>query len=159
MAVKDPPANTGDARDVGSGRSPGEGNGNPLQCSCLEIPMDREAWKLQSIGSQGSDMTEVTKLCPGLQTHVPTRVRVKHKVQEARVSDQKEWWGPGYTQTATLFQLQLFSCEIRIRFDVTRYLDFSRTQDRSELLMHATWTDLKAIIMSGEKCICEGYLT
>ena len=28
----------------GSGRSPGEGNGNPLQCSCLENPMDREAW-------------------------------------------------------------------------------------------------------------------
>ena len=35
-------------RDVGSipgsGRSPGEGNGNPLQCSCLENPMDRGAW-------------------------------------------------------------------------------------------------------------------
>ena len=28
----------------GSGRSPGEGNGNPLQCSCLENPMDRRAW-------------------------------------------------------------------------------------------------------------------
>jgi len=28
----------------GSGRSPGEGNGNPLQDSCLENPMDREAW-------------------------------------------------------------------------------------------------------------------
>ena len=27
-----------------SGRSPGEGNGNPLQCSCLENPMGREAW-------------------------------------------------------------------------------------------------------------------
>ena len=29
----------------GSGRSPGEGNGNPLQCSCLENPMDRQAWR------------------------------------------------------------------------------------------------------------------
>jgi len=28
----------------GSGRSPGEGNGNPFQYSCLENPMDREAW-------------------------------------------------------------------------------------------------------------------
>ena len=27
------------------GRSPGEGNGNPLQCSCLENPMDRGAWQ------------------------------------------------------------------------------------------------------------------
>ena len=37
-----------DAGDVGlipgSGRSPGEGNGNPLQCSCLEYPMDGGAW-------------------------------------------------------------------------------------------------------------------
>ena len=42
--VKNPPASTGDARDVdsipGLGRSPGEGNGNPLQYSCLENPMD-----------------------------------------------------------------------------------------------------------------------
>jgi len=37
------------ARDLslipGSGRSPGEGNGNPLQCSFLENPMDKEAWR------------------------------------------------------------------------------------------------------------------
>ena len=39
------PANAGDIRDVGLiGRSPGEGNGNPLQYSCLENPMDRGAW-------------------------------------------------------------------------------------------------------------------
>ena len=46
--VKNLPANVGDARDMGlisgSGRSPGEGNGNPLQYSCLENSMDREAW-------------------------------------------------------------------------------------------------------------------
>ena len=51
--VKSPPANSGDARDQGSipgsGRSPGEGNGNPLQYSRQENPMDRE---LHSIGSQ-----------------------------------------------------------------------------------------------------------
>ena len=45
---KNPPANAGDVRDVGlipgSGRSPGEGNGNPLQYSCLENPMERGAW-------------------------------------------------------------------------------------------------------------------
>ena len=41
-------ANARDTRDMssipGSGRSPGEGNGNPLQYSCLENPMDGEAW-------------------------------------------------------------------------------------------------------------------
>jgi len=46
--VKNLPANAGDSRDVdsipGLGRSPGEGNGNPLQCSCLRNPMDRGAW-------------------------------------------------------------------------------------------------------------------
>ena len=37
--------NAGDLESVpGSGRSPGEGNGNPLQYSCLEDPMDRGAW-------------------------------------------------------------------------------------------------------------------
>ena len=43
--VKNPPANAGEAGSIpGSGRSPGEGNGNPLQYSCLENPMDRGAW-------------------------------------------------------------------------------------------------------------------
>ena len=38
--------NAGDLGSVpGLGRSPGEGNGNPLQCSCLENPMDRGAWQ------------------------------------------------------------------------------------------------------------------
>ena len=46
--VKNPPANARDIRDLGlisgSERSLGEGNGNPLQYSCLENPMDRGAW-------------------------------------------------------------------------------------------------------------------
>ena len=45
LVVKNPPANAGDIRDVGSipgsGRSPGGEHGNPLQHSCLENPMDR----------------------------------------------------------------------------------------------------------------------
>ena len=43
--VKNPPAKEGDAGSIpGSGRSPGEGNGNPLQYSYLENPTDREVW-------------------------------------------------------------------------------------------------------------------
>ena len=46
--VKNTPANAGDTGDTGSvpgfRRSPGGGNGNPLQYSCLENPMDRGAW-------------------------------------------------------------------------------------------------------------------
>ena len=45
--------NAGDLGSIpGSGRSPGEGNGNPLQYSCLENPMDRGPGRLQSTGSQ-----------------------------------------------------------------------------------------------------------
>ena len=48
LVVKNPPANSGDIRDLGlileSGRSPRGGNGNPLQYSCLENSMDRSAW-------------------------------------------------------------------------------------------------------------------
>ena len=48
LVVKNPSANVGDTRDVGSipgsGRSPGGENGNPLQYSCLENPMDNRAW-------------------------------------------------------------------------------------------------------------------
>ena len=50
LVVKNPPANAGDTGDAGSipglGRSLGEGNGNPLQYSCLENPMDRGAWQV-----------------------------------------------------------------------------------------------------------------
>ena len=55
LLVKNTPANAGDTGGVdsipGSGGSPGERNGKPLQCSCLENPMDRGAW-LQSMGLQ-----------------------------------------------------------------------------------------------------------
>ena len=49
--VKNPPANAGDVNLIpGSGRVPGEGNGNPLQYSCLENPRDREAWQASPWG-------------------------------------------------------------------------------------------------------------
>ena len=45
--VKNLPANAGDAGSIpGLGRSPGVGNGNPLQYSCLENPTDRGAWQM-----------------------------------------------------------------------------------------------------------------
>ena len=56
LVVKNPPVNAGDVRDVGSipgwGISPGGGNSNPFQYSCLENLMDRRPWGLQSIGLQ-----------------------------------------------------------------------------------------------------------
>ena len=56
LVIKNLPVNAGDVRDAGSipgsGRSPGGGNGNLLQYSCLENPMTEEPGRLQSMGSQ-----------------------------------------------------------------------------------------------------------
>ena len=56
--VKNLPANAGDVRDAGSisglGRSPGEGNGNPLQSSCLGNPMKRGSWQASVHGATES---------------------------------------------------------------------------------------------------------
>ena len=56
LVIKNLPANAEDIRDVGSipalGRSPGGGNGNPLQYSCLENPIDKEPGGLKSMRSQ-----------------------------------------------------------------------------------------------------------
>ena len=55
-AGKESACNAGDLGSIhGLERSPGEGNGNPLQYSCLENPMDREAWWATVQGSQDLD--------------------------------------------------------------------------------------------------------
>ena len=62
--IKNPLANGGDAEDPGSipgsGRCPGGGNGNPLQCSCLGHAMNEEPGRLQSMGSQRIGHKEVS---------------------------------------------------------------------------------------------------
>ena len=70
--VKNLPANAEDARDMGLiprlGRSPGEGNGNLLQYSCLENSMDRRAWWTTVHGVAELDMTEHTNISHQLKT-------------------------------------------------------------------------------------------
>ena len=60
--VKNLPPSAGDVRDASlipeSGRSPGEGNGNPLQCSCLENLMKRGLWQATVHGVAESFTTE-----------------------------------------------------------------------------------------------------
>ena len=69
--VKNSLVSAGDIRGAGlipgSGRSPGEGH--PLQCSCLESPLDREAWWFTVHGVTESDMTEMTEHAMGVGWH------------------------------------------------------------------------------------------
>ena len=62
--VTNPPANVGDLRDtgsiLGSGRLPGEGNGNPLQYSCLGNPRNRADWWATVHGARGKSMTQLS---------------------------------------------------------------------------------------------------
>ena len=77
LVVKNPPANAGDIRDAGSipglGRFPGRGPCNPLQCSCLENPMDRGAWRaaVQRVLKSQTRMKQ-----PSTHTHIPLKVRI-----------------------------------------------------------------------------------
>ena len=79
--VKNPPANAGDTRDMGSipgwGRSPEGGNGNPLQYSFLENPMDRGAWWTTVHGVAMSQ----TRL-KGLSTAHSTNESMEQKLKE-----------------------------------------------------------------------------
>ena len=63
LSYKESACNAGDPGWIpGSGRSPGEGNGYPLQYSCLENPMDRGAWWApQSMGAQSR--TQLNAVC------------------------------------------------------------------------------------------------
>ena len=57
-----PPATARDEALIpGSGRSPGEGNGNPLQYSCLESPMDRGAWQAAVHGVTQGQTGQITR--------------------------------------------------------------------------------------------------
>ena len=67
VVVENLPASAGDAGDAGLipglGRSPGEGNGNPLQYSCLENSMDRGAWRAAVDGGSLSWTQRSTQEC------------------------------------------------------------------------------------------------
>ena len=68
--LRNPPVNAGNSGDMGSilgsGRSPGVGNGNPLQYSCLENSMERRAWQVAVHG--------VTKIQACLSMHAHTHI-------------------------------------------------------------------------------------
>ena len=86
--LKNPPADEGDPRDTGSipesGRSPEGGNGNPLQYSCLENPMDRGAWQVNRVTKNQTWLSNLT-----------TTTRVIQKLK----SSKSAWRIPGGAST------------------------------------------------------------
>ena len=81
LVVKNLPANEGDIRDVGSipgsARSPGGGNGNPLQDSCLENPMDRGVWQA-TVHRVAKSQTRLKQLNTHKHTHTHTEYTQAH---------------------------------------------------------------------------------
>ena len=105
LAVKNPPANTGDVRDEslipGTGRSPGEGNGNPLQYFCLENPMDGGAWRAM-VHRVAESWTCLKQLSTHTHTHTHTRINHPHFLKGNQYSQREcqhsydYFLGPGY---------------------------------------------------------------
>ena len=92
--VKNQPANAADTRDTGSisglGRPPGVGNGNPLQYSCLENPMDRGAWQATVHG--------IAKSQARLSTHTSVTAIIISSVSGrvyALVKSMRKWISAG----------------------------------------------------------------
>ena len=92
--VKNPPACAGDVGDLalipGSGRSPGRGNGSPLQCSCLDNPMDRGAW-WATVHRVTQSWTRLKRL--SLHAQPPSRHRAL-LVAQPRTLFFSVWLGP-----------------------------------------------------------------
>ena len=88
--VENPPAE-GSGSVPGLGRSPGGGHGNPLQCSCLENPMDRGACGLQSTGPE-SDRSELACMHPSIP---PPFIRLhadRERHRHRRISPGRLLW-------------------------------------------------------------------
>ena len=83
--VKNPPANARDIKDVGSipgsGKSLGEGNGNPLQYSCLENPTDRRVWQATVHGVARVRHNLGTKPSP-LNKHISRSTEEQNQAEE-----------------------------------------------------------------------------
>ena len=97
--VRNPPANVGDAGSIpGLRRCPGEGNGNPLQYSCLENPMDRGAWQatVHEIAKSQTQLSTTTSTkdtaCCNLDLVQPNFKKKRKGILAIMMPAMKESW-------------------------------------------------------------------
>ena len=100
---KGPVANVGDRRDVGSipgsGRSPGVRNGNPLQFSCLENPIDRGAWQatVHGVARVGQDLATKPSFCGQTLVYTAATAAAKSLQLCPTLCDPRDGSSPGST--------------------------------------------------------------
>ena len=88
--VRNPHANIGDAGSIsGSQISPGGGNANPLQCSCLGNPMDRRAWWTSLGVKKELDMTENAHTHTYTHTHTYSNNTIKSIIKQMKKINMK----------------------------------------------------------------------
>ena len=123
--VKNPPANSGSAGDVGSipglERSPGVGNGSPLQYSCLENPMDRGAWQT-TVHRVAKDQTR-------LSTHTKNTIDGADYKQQKFTVLRNHQRMPHNPPTPRLFNITFgLPCSSHSAVDIRDYIQSSRIQ-------------------------------
>ena len=113
LVIKNLPTNAGDVRDADSvprsGKSPGEGNGNPLQYSCLENPRNGGAWWAAIYGVTQSR----TRLKRFSSSKLPTTVNCKHNVA---INMPQTYSILFSLLTLLLFILSLNRCRLQLSF-------------------------------------------
>ena len=77
-------------KNIYLGSIPGEGNGNPLQYSCLENPMDRRAWQATVHGVARARHDLATKPPPQIYLHVQRKVWVTEEVKRRHLNEDKD---------------------------------------------------------------------
>ena len=108
--MKSPPAKAGDTGDMGpvpgSGRSPGGGNGNPLQYSCLENSMDRGVWRVTAHEAAESGTQLIMHIIKKkmLKRYLDSQI---HRVRSTLV-DVRGWGG---VWRVSVYWVQSFSLE------------------------------------------------
>ena len=129
LVVKNPPASAGDVRDAGSipesGSSPGGGHGNPLQCSCLENPVDRGAWRAAVHRLIESDTTEAAwhaRTGKELGEKPSGKIRGDQIVGSKKI--QRQWWNISNQR----------ACKYHVWENLRRWARRERPKDRLQSL-------------------------